>query len=375
MQDNCVGIVEPVGGHGGMDYYDYGLALGLANNGMQVRYFTCDKTKERQYKNVTTVISFKKMWKRNFFLKTFKYLLGHHSAFRDLKKNKSKIVHLHFFTFRSIDLLILYLAKLNKLKAIVTVHDVNAFDKKADSGIERRCYRLIDGVIVHNESSLNTLNKKNKLTVPVTVIPHGNYLPFISPTRHDVRAKGVFTLLFFGQIKKVKGLDLLLKAVGLIKRDGYALKLIIAGKAWKSDLEEYEKLIAGEGLNTIVQTDFRYIPDEEVAEYYSKADLVVLPYREIYQSGVLLLTMSYGKPVLCSDLQPFREVIRHDKNGFLFESENIEDLSRQIIVIMKTPAKLESVTKASDILIRTKYDWNDIGMMTKEFYAQFLTVK
>jgi len=85
MKKMSVGIVEPVGGHGGMDYYDYGLAMGLGNAGVFVRYYTCNQTNIREYHNTETIVCFRNMWKRNFVIKSLKYLYGHFCAIKDLK--------------------------------------------------------------------------------------------------------------------------------------------------------------------------------------------------------------------------------------------------------------------------------------------------
>jgi D-inositol-3-phosphate glycosyltransferase len=367
-----VGIVEPVGGHGGMDYYDYGLAMGLGVNDVEVSFYTSNETKMREYPNVETFFYFKEMWGRNFVIKGLKYLKGHYSAIRDIKKRGIKIIHLHFFTFRFIDLIILWYARINNLKLVVTIHDVTSFDK-ANSFIERTCFHYINGVILHNQSSLNAFKEKFKVLIPSAIIPHGNYLPFIEDISIIKRENtGKFTLLFFGQIKKVKGLDVLLEALSIVKKNSCQIELIIAGKAWKSDLNEYRELIKKLNLGDIVTTEFRYIPDEEVASFYKQADLVVLPYREIYQSGVLLLTLSYGKPVLCSDLGAFKEIVVDNENGFLFDSGSPRHLAAKIEEIVLDRDNLRRVASNSSSMIRDRYDWVKIGGVTKTFYSKIV---
>lgn len=375
MKNNKVGIIEPVGGHGGMDYYDYGLAMGLGSNNTLVRYYTCDQTQIREYKNTETIICFRNMWKRSFVIKSAKYLYGHLFAIRDLRKHSFKIVHLHFFTFRSIDLIILWMAKFYKLKIVATIHDIDSFDKKAISFIEKSCLKLINGIIVHNETSLKMLMGKLKIEVPNAIIPHGNYLPFINTIEIKERLNEKLSILFFGQIKKVKGLDILLNAVKIVLDSGYNLELVIAGKPWKSDLEEYENLIEKLGISNSVKTKFNYIPDSEVSAYYNDADIVILPYRTIYQSGVLLLTLSYGKPVICSDLQAFQEVIVDGVNGLLFQTENAFDLAEKIIDVIQNPNLLNTIKLNSIKTIKEDYDWGKIGAKTSQFYKDVLSIE
>jgi D-inositol-3-phosphate glycosyltransferase len=360
-----IGLIEPVGGHGGMDYYDYGLAMGLGNQEMHVRYYTCGATNVRSFRNVMTLKYFNHVWGRNILVKVSSYLKGHLKAFKELSRLGSDIVHLHFFSFRIVDFLVLRLGKFYGMKIVVTVHDVSSFHKKSSTFIEKKSYELIDGLIVHNQYSYDTLMSKKMVLCPVAIIPHGNYLPFITkivPKIEEVE----FTILFFGQIKQVKGLDILLKAFSLLQEKN--VRLVIAGKAWKSDLDEYTTLINDLNISDTTKTDFRYIPDGEVASFYSKSDLIVLPYKEIYQSGVLLLSMSYGKPILCSDLPAFSSVIRQGINGFLFKKNDSEDLAKQISMIIDDRKNLSKVVFNANETIENDYDWNNIGKLTLDFY-------
>jgi D-inositol-3-phosphate glycosyltransferase len=365
-----IGIVEPVGGHGGMDYYDYGLSMGLGYSGIDVTLYTSQETILREFKNVKTTYFFKGVWKSNFFLKTCRYIFGHIRAFLDIRKHGGQVVHLHFFVIRSIDLLVLLIAKLFRLKIVVTIHDVTGFDQRANKYIEQYTYSLIDEIIVHNKTSKQVLESKLPKNKSLSIIPHGNYLPFIS--RIPDTTGTTFTLLFFGQIKKVKGLDILLEAIQRLKTDGVIVSVIIAGKAWKSDLDEYKRMINEFGIQDFIETDFRYIPDQEVADYYSRAHLVVLPYKEIYQSGVLLLTMSYGKPVICSDLHAFTEIIKDGVNGYLFRTQNPDDLADKIKGIMKNRLALENVVSEANLTIEDDYDWRKIGKDTALIYRKLL---
>ena len=87
----------------------------------------------------------------------------------------------------------------------------------------------------------------------------------------------------------------------------------------------------------------KFIDYEDVEHYYCSSDLVVLPYKKIYQSGVLMMTLSYERPALVSDLPPLIEVITDNENGFSFASENEDDLTDKIIKIILDKENLERV--------------------------------
>ena len=122
-------------------------------------------------------------------------------------------------------------------------------------------------------------------------------------------------------------------------------------------------------------TEYNHIPNEWVEAYYEAADLVVLPYKRIYQSGVLLLSMSYGRPVLTSDLPAFMEIIEHGENGFLFESENAEDLADKIMDLAENKGQLSIVRDRASKKIRSEFDWVHIGAKTKALYSTLTTAE
>jgi glycosyltransferase involved in cell wall biosynthesis len=175
-------------------------------------------------------------------------------------------------------------------------------------------------------------------------------------------------LLFFGMIKKVKGLEVLLKAMTEVKKKHPDILLVIAGKIWENDFTLYQEIINENNLQDFCLLHTKFIPQEDVAHYYCASDLVVLPYKKIYQSGVLMMTLSYEKPALASNLPPLKEVINDNVNGFLFESETPASLSEKINNILSDENLLEQVRKNGAELVKTKYCWNEIGRQTKAAY-------
>ena len=200
-------------------------------------------------------------------------------------------------------------------------------------------------------------------------------MPFISKKHTQKKAKEYFkispnkkVLLFFGMIKKVKGLEILLKAFKNVVKKNNDIVLIIAGKVWKNDFSLYQSIIDKNNLNEYCIIHNRFIAQEKVSLYYNVADLVVLPYKKIYQSGVMLMAMSYDVPVLASDLPPIKEMIDDEVNGFLFASEDTDALSNKLNDILLKPKLLESVKINANKLIKKKFCWNTIGAQTKLAY-------
>ena len=364
-----IALIDPVGGHGGMDFYDYGLAQGLGAHQVKVWYCSSSQTNVRTYPNVKTVLCFKKVWDTsNKWLRLFFFLKGYFKAFQVAKKAGVETVHLQFFDLGWLNVLVMLVLSRFKFQKVLTLHDVSSFKGKNVGFSENFILKRFDKFVVHNRLSyaelLDKLPKKN----PIAIIPHGNYLPFVQELAYEVHTDRPLKLLFFGQIKKVKGLDVLLEALGLAIQENLDIRLVIAGKPWHDELSYYKELIAALDLTEVVTTHFEYIPNEAVASYFEACDVVILPYRKIYQSGVLLLAMSYGRVTVCSDLPAFKEVVDDGVNGYLFEQQNAQDLAGVLLKMAQHKAQLLQVREQASRKLKNEFDWSEIGAKTKAFY-------
>ncbi|MCU4177465.1 glycosyltransferase family 4 protein [Carboxylicivirga sp. N1Y90] len=362
-----VSVIEPVGGHGGMDYYDYGLAFGLAENDIRVDFYTCSKTKIRSFKGVNTLYTFKNFWDKSIILKISLFFLYFLKTIFEIRKRNSKLVHLHYFSFSLHNFISLLLLKVFRLSVVVTIHDIDSFHGKSFKFIEKLSYNLINGVIVHNKESYDSLIIKSYKLPHISVIPHGNYRPFVNQLPLSTE-KQVINLLFFGQIKEVKGLDILLRAFAKVVKQSDNYRLVIAGKPWKTGLDYYQNLIEDLNIGNKVETHFRYIKNSEVESFYASSDILILPYKRIYQSGVLLMSMSMGRSVIASNLRAFKEIVEDGVNGFLFDSEDIDSLATKILALDRK--KLDLVTNNCIKTMDGKFDWVNIGRQTKNFYKK-----
>ncbi len=379
-RNSRVAIIEPVGGHGGMNYYDFGLCEGLVGANVTPTLYTCDET------HATPGLPFKvnRVYRRIFgadpaWRRGLRYLAGSVRALMGARRGGNRLAHFHVFQVGVLELFNVLLARLLLLRVVITAHDVESF-RSEWSGIKSMVYGLADGVIAHNRVSQRELVRV--LGMPerkIHVIPHGNYLGHVGamPPAEAARAKlglprNATVLLFFGQIKEVKGLDLLLDAAASIKADLPELVVLIAGKMWGQDFAQYQGQIDRLGLRDHCVAHVRYIADDEVAAYYAAANLVVLPYRRIYQSGVILMAMSYGKPVLAADLDGMTEVIEDGVTGHVFRTGDSAHLAQQLRAVLADPAALQRVAANGLELMRTGYSWERIGQLTGACYLAAL---
>jgi len=376
-----VAIIEPVGGHGGMDYYDFSLAGGLASAGVIVSLYTC-----RQTRPPATPVSFRLY--RPFVLiyggaprvlRAAMFLIGLLSSLIHARLRNIRIVHLHLFDTSILQLACLVCAKAMGMRTVVTAHDVESLAGGQAGRLARRIYDLADRVIAHNQVSSQALVDMIGISVDkIFIIPHGHYVHDVTVVDKRVAREQLGltqqgpVILFFGQIKHVKGLDVLLRALPAVVAKHPDVILMIAGKVWKTDLGEYVALINQFGLEQHVKLDIRYIPNEDVASYYGAADVVVLPYRKIYQSGVLLMAMSYRKPVVVSDIPGMLEIIKDVVNGFVFRSENHRHLEKILNQMLDQPEERDRVAALGYETVIKQHGWDRVGRLTREAYQSVL---
>ena len=138
--------------------------------------------------------------------------------------------------------------------------------------------------------------------VPHAVIPLGHYRSTFSPSPRPEEAGDTRTALLFGKIRRYKGVDDLISAFERLPNADY--RLLIAGLPRK----ELGESLVSMSSDPRITCDFRLIPDSEVPRLFARADLMVLPFRQITNSSSALLALSLGVPILATDLPAMREL-------------------------------------------------------------------
>ena len=185
-----------------------------------------------------------------------------------------------------------------------------------------------DGFVTMSESVLEDL-KKFDVNKPVGYNPHPMYESF-GPQLDKVEARKKLGLaengkylLFFGFIRKYKGLDILLRAFADKRIQEAGIKLIIAGEYYDKP-EEYQAIIKEHNLESAVVQANEFIPDSEVSTYFSAADMVVQTYKTATQSGVTQIAYYYHNPMLVTDVGGLAELVPHNKVGYVTSTDTLE---------------------------------------------------
>ena len=374
-----VAIIDPLGAHGSSHhFYLFGQAEGLINNDVLISLYTNNETDNPNIDDVRFFAFYKNIFKsKSKFISGIKWVIGSIFSVFHARFSGVRVFHFHIFYTNILVLFNLLLVKLLFGKVALTVHDVSSFSNSSDTSIiGNMIYKLTDLILTHNEFSKSEIIKVHpNLSSRIHMVPHGNYMPFINVQNDKEKSRKHLgipndkkVLLFFGMIKKVKGLDVLLHALKDVVKENPDVLLLIAGNPWENDFTIYQKIIDKNNLSDYCLLHTKFISHADVEHYYCAADLVVLPYKKIYQSGVLVMTLSYGKPALVSDLPPLKEVVTDMRTAFLFESEHPISLAEKLNLILLDPGKLEQVRINGEKLINKDYDWNEIGRQTKRAY-------
>jgi glycosyltransferase involved in cell wall biosynthesis len=274
-------------------------------------------------------------------------------------------------------------------RVILTAHNVNAGKRDGNDSLLNRwslkCqYALAHHIFVHTSLMKEEFWKEFKVPPEkVTVIPFGinNTLPTTSLTGAEARgrlgiAPGDKAILFFGNIAPYKGIEYLVAALAKLCQVDRTYRLIIAGKPkgcedyWAGIKADMERL----GLKDRVVEKIEYIPDEEVEVYFKAADVLVLPYNHIFQSGVLFLGYSFGLPVVATDVGSLKEEIVPGKTGLVCQPQNPEDLARVLAGYFASELYLQLAQRRQEIrqFANERYSWTRVGEITKSVYANLL---
>jgi glycosyltransferase involved in cell wall biosynthesis len=302
---------------------------------------------------------------------------------------RPKIFHILWnnkFEFFDRTALMVYYKLLGK-KIILTAHNINICQRDGNDSFLNRIslkiqYRLCDHIFVHTEkmkdelvSAFGVLEKKT------SVIPLGinNTIPNTTLNGSEARQRlGLGetdkVILFFGCIALYKGLEYLIAAFTAIAKRNSPYRLVIAGKPkGRADYwTEIQELIIGSGVSERIIQKIKFVPDEETEVFFKAADVLVLPYTHIFQSGVLFLGYSFGLPVIAADVGSLRDEIFDGKTGYVFEPKNAAVLARTIENYFESDLHLELDSRRAEIqnFANERYSWSKVAGITAAVYSK-----
>ncbi len=216
-------------------------------------------------------------------------------------------------------------------KRISILHNVIPHEKRFfDNFANKSFLKHNEGFVVLSDAVLKDL---------LSIVPDAKYLRIDHPVYNQFGEKTERNtaleslgldqskkfLLFFGFIRDYKGLGLLLKALADLPDD---FELIVAGEIYGS-FEKYQQIINAKNLGNRVHLYNQYIPDDEVATYFSASDVCILPYRSATQSGITAIAHHFNLPIIATDVGGLKETIEHEKTGLMIQPD-VDELKNAI---------------------------------------------
>jgi len=378
-------------GRGGLIHYAYNLSCALAERGHEVTLLTT-AAYELEGRSLPTNVRIVKTigrWTRRMggawprFAKTFarrvEAIFDACAVALLARRLQPDVIHLH--CTNSISLVYLFLLRRLRLSLVATAHVVTPHEPISfQDGIYRRIHRIGDLVIAHSEFDRQRLLDEFAVDPSrVTVIPHGEYGFFErlgeAPDREAARRSFGFetgdeVALFFGYIREYKGLDLLFEAWDQVVKSRPRARLLVAGDPVQLEPARRQELEAwADRLGALHRLE--YIPFSAVPRYFAAADLLVMPYRHISQSGVLFLALSLGVPVLATRVGALPEMLQDGESALLVPPESPTALAQSLVRALGDPA-LRDLLAAGGRRVAEEHSWFSIAEQTESAFARLL---
>jgi len=381
---------------GGDRPYAFGIATALTSRGVSLDFIGSDDIDSpvlRRIPNLTFLnLKGNQRPDAGILTKSWRILVYYLRLIRYAAVAEPRIFHLLWNNkFQTFDrtLLMLYYRALGK-KVVFTAHNVNAGKRDSnDSWLNRLTlkiqYRLAHHIFVHTPPMKHQMSAEFGISPEnITVIPFGinNSVADTDLTSDQAKDRlGIRstdrTILFFGHIVPYKGLEFLIDAFQRLARVSADYRLVIAGRPG-AGCEEYfariKTLIDSDASRDRIIQRIEFVPDEDTELYFKAADVVVLPYTEIFQSGVLVLGYSFGLPVIATDVGSLKDDIVEGRTGCVCRPCDPVDLAAAIERYFASQSfqSLGQLRQEIRAFAKTRFSWDAVSRKTVAVYEALL---
>ena len=292
-------------------------------------------------------------------------------------RSDAQVVHLHCTNV----IATLYLVLL-RLRGLCVVHTAHVVTPHEPMPLERPLYRFQHSLphltIAHSRFDRERLVTELRCPAArVRVVPHGEYGFFeqngagadaVEVRRELGIAAEAPVALFFGYIREYKGLDVLFDCWPAVHAALPAARLLVAGDPVQLTPERRDQL-ASEADRLDVVRRFGYVPFAEVARYVAAADVLVMPYRRISQSGALFLALALGLPVVATRVGGLPEMLEDGRDALFVEPEDPDALADALIRVLGD-ADLRRLLAAGGREVAARHSWPSIAERTEEAFRR-----
>lgn len=351
---------------------DYGVELPLAlDSVVHLTLFTIRGTRLQQGQCRRLIAAFPEYGgRRSHLAKLGTQILATARLAREIWRHRHGVVFVQFFRYTAFEFPVYLLLRPFVRCLACTVHNLLPHEPHWwHRPFYALWYRMIDRAHVLSRGTADGLQQQ--FGVPpdkLVYAPHGNYErfrvehPAANPKaiREELGLKAEQALvLFYGLIRDYKGVDLLIDAATRMTEQ-HAVILVAGGCA--PDLQaQLQRQAARANLGSRLKLQFGFVEPQRLANCLEAADVVVFPYRSIYQSGALMLAMTYGKAMIASDIPGFSEYLQAGELGLLCNAQNADALAGALDRLVSDPALRAELGRRARRASQTTYSWTAVA--------------
>lgn len=307
--------------------------------------------------------------------KVAQHVPGMRGVARRARRERADVLHVQWCAIQHVDPFLLPRDR----PVVLTAHDILPREPRwGQLAAQKRVYHRVDHVIAHSRHGRDRLVLEADVPAEkITVIPHGAFGHLAGLAAADPEGaalppelkgmgRDVPVVLFFGLFREYKGLDVLLDAWSLLRRAGQIdAELWIAGMPRMDTRALHATADAAGGVRWVE----RFITDPGAAALLDRADLVVLPYREIEQSGVLFSAMGMGKPMVLSAVGGFPEVAAEGA-ATLVPPGDPTALATTLTRLLADPADRARLAAGARAAREGRYAWSAVAAEHEALYRR-----
>ena len=289
----------------------------------------------------------------------------HRQLARTLNQKKYEVVHLNGYRGSQ---MFLY-AYLRNVARVWTIHDpiLHSGEDKWQTRVGYSLYRFFNAqFILHNQQQLPTFSEKYSIQAPrCHYVPLGPYEVFTLFEPNPTPPPEPQTVLFYGRISPYKGVEYLIRAAQQARPQLPHLKVIIAGKpTYSFDTEAIEQDDTFEFLNG-------YVPNHRLAQLIRMSALIVCPYTDATQSGVIMTAYAFHKPVIATSVGGIPEMVEDGVTGALIPPRDADALAQALVVLLQNPSSVQQMqTNLEELNGSGRLAWDRIAQATQSVYQQ-----
>ena len=380
---------EPLGAFGGMGIYDRSFHTALARHGsLDVIWVTADGGADRSMGDDTSALydtwtPFKRVFGAGSLAgQGIRYARGLatlvNRAAREAR-HRPVVVHQQFLAVPLLELVAMRTAQQLGVPWVVTPHEALPYSgSRRDALVRRRIFAGADALIALSEANraeLAQLARVRPAQIVLTPLGHLNDYRGEQAQLEAQTARARLGLssdapivLFLGEMRPIKGLQHLLRAMCVVLRAVPEAHLVIAGRPYRFDAGGPENLIDALGIRHAVTARWGFVPESDLGLYLRAADVVALPYLAASQSAACLTAYAFGRPVVASSVGGLAEQVQDGVTGLLVPPANADALGEALIRLLRRREDAHVMGIAAHAWAARERPWEPIARATARAY-------